>query len=120
VVMYSGPMAWASKLQREVALTTTEAEYNALLESPREVISLMHLMKGDQGEVTLGGHNRDAPCGPALQGVRGQFRGIGDEPTKHLRVYDIVSTNETHSHGRDQPASQAAPASYVAEGTAIT
>lgn len=45
VIMYAGcPMVWASKLQREVALSTTEAEYNALSESLREVISLMQLM----------------------------------------------------------------------------
>jgi hypothetical protein len=45
VVMYGGcPMVWASKLQREVALSTTEAEYNALSESLREVISLMQLL----------------------------------------------------------------------------
>jgi hypothetical protein len=45
VIMYGGcPMVWASKLQREVALSTTEAEYNALSESLREVISLMQLL----------------------------------------------------------------------------
>jgi Reverse transcriptase (RNA-dependent DNA polymerase)/GAG-pre-integrase domain len=46
VIMYGGcPMVWASKLQREVALSTTEAEYNALSESLREVISTMQLLK---------------------------------------------------------------------------
>jgi Reverse transcriptase (RNA-dependent DNA polymerase) len=46
VLMYGGcPMVWASKLQREVALSTTEAEYNALSESLREVISLMQLLE---------------------------------------------------------------------------
>lgn len=38
-------MVWASKLQREVALSTTEAEYNALSESLREVISTMQLLE---------------------------------------------------------------------------
>jgi hypothetical protein len=45
VITYGGcPMVWASKLQREVALSTTEAEYNALSESLREVINLMALV----------------------------------------------------------------------------
>ena len=44
--MYGGcPIVWASKLQREVALSTTEAEYNALSESLRWVIHLMALLK---------------------------------------------------------------------------
>jgi hypothetical protein len=46
VITYGGcPMVWASKLQREVALSTTEAEYNALSESLREVIQLMQLLE---------------------------------------------------------------------------
>ena len=36
---------WASKLQTEVALSTTEAEYNALSTSLREVIYLMQLVE---------------------------------------------------------------------------
>jgi len=44
IIMYGGcPLVWASKLQREVALSTTEAEYNALSESLRHVIHLMEL-----------------------------------------------------------------------------
>jgi len=46
VIMYGGcPLVWASKLQREIALSTTEAEYNALSESLRHVIHLMALTK---------------------------------------------------------------------------
>jgi hypothetical protein len=45
VINYGGcPISWASKLQTEVALSTTEAEYNALSTSLREVIHLMHLI----------------------------------------------------------------------------
>jgi hypothetical protein len=45
VINYGGcPITWASKLQTEVALSTTEAEYNALSTSLREVIHLMHLI----------------------------------------------------------------------------
>ena len=45
VVAYGGcPLVWASKLQTEVALSTTEAEYNAMSASLREVIHLMQLV----------------------------------------------------------------------------
>ena len=45
LVSYAGcPIAWASKLQTEVALSTTEAEYNALSASLREDIHLMQLV----------------------------------------------------------------------------
>ena len=45
VIMYAGcPVVWASRLQREVALSTTEAEYNALSESLREVRNMMQLL----------------------------------------------------------------------------
>jgi hypothetical protein len=45
LLMYGGcPLVWASKLQWEVALSSTEAEYNALSESLWHVISLMQLV----------------------------------------------------------------------------
>lgn len=45
VLMYAGcPIVWSSKLQREIALSTTEAEYNALSESLRYVIHMMHMV----------------------------------------------------------------------------
>jgi hypothetical protein len=45
VLMYGGcPMVWASKLQREVALSSTEAEYNALSESLRHIIHMMQIV----------------------------------------------------------------------------
>mgnify|MGYP000644214090 CR=1 FL=1 len=44
ILMYGGcPLVWSSKLQREIALSTTEAEYNTLSESLRHVIHLMAL-----------------------------------------------------------------------------
>ena len=44
VIMFAGcPIIWMSKLQTEVALSTTEAEYIALSESLRHVIPLMNL-----------------------------------------------------------------------------
>ena len=45
VIRYAGcPIVWCSKLQTEVALSTTEAEYIALSQSMREVIPIIHLM----------------------------------------------------------------------------
>ena len=44
--MYAGcPVHWCSKLQTEIALSTTEAEYIALSQSLREVIPLIELLK---------------------------------------------------------------------------
>ena len=45
-ITYSGcPIIWCSKLQTEVALSTTEAEYIALSQALREVIPIMELLK---------------------------------------------------------------------------
>jgi Reverse transcriptase (RNA-dependent DNA polymerase) len=46
IISYAGcPVAWASKLQMEVALSSTEAEYNALSESLRHVRFLMQIVE---------------------------------------------------------------------------
>jgi hypothetical protein len=46
VIKYAGcPIVWASKMQTEVALSTTEAEYIALSTALRECIPLMSLLK---------------------------------------------------------------------------
>jgi hypothetical protein len=51
VLLYSGcPIIWASKLQTEIALSSTEAEYIALSTAMREVIPLLNLMKEAQGQ----------------------------------------------------------------------
>jgi hypothetical protein len=45
IVMYAGcPIVWASKMQTDIALSTTESEYSALSEAAREVLWLMNLM----------------------------------------------------------------------------
>ena len=45
VIMYAGcPLTWCSKLQTEIALSTTEAEYIALSQYVREVIPFMNLI----------------------------------------------------------------------------
>ena len=41
----SCPLVRGSRLQREVALSSTEAEYNAISESMQDVIHLMQLVK---------------------------------------------------------------------------
>jgi hypothetical protein len=46
VIMYAGcSIVWASKLQTQTALSTTEAEYVALSTAQREQIPLMNLFK---------------------------------------------------------------------------
>ena len=46
VLMLAGcPLIWSSKLQMEIALSTTEAEYISLSAAMREVIPLLSLMK---------------------------------------------------------------------------
>jgi hypothetical protein len=46
LITYAGcPMHWASKMQTEIALSTTEAEYIALSQSMREVLPIIWLLE---------------------------------------------------------------------------
>ena len=46
IIKYAGcPIIWASRLQTETALSTTEAEYIALSTALREAIPLMEMLK---------------------------------------------------------------------------
>ena len=64
------PVIWSSKLQTEIALSTTEAEYIALLQALREVIPLMNMI----GE------------------LRNDFEVIQDTPALHCKVFkDILN-----------------------------
>jgi hypothetical protein len=46
IIYYAGcPLVWASKMQTQIALSTTESEYIALSTALREVIPLMELIK---------------------------------------------------------------------------
>ena len=46
VIMYAGcPLTWCSKMQSEIALSTTESEYIALSQELREVIPMIQLLK---------------------------------------------------------------------------
>jgi histone deacetylase 1/2 len=46
VIMFEGcPLVWASKLQTEIALSSTEAEYIALSTATREIIPLLDFLK---------------------------------------------------------------------------
>jgi hypothetical protein len=50
IIFYAGcPISWASKLQSQVALSTTEAEYIAMSQSLCDVIPVMNLLKGNEG-----------------------------------------------------------------------
>jgi hypothetical protein len=50
VIVYAGrPIVWASKLQTQIALLTTEAEYIALSTALRDTILLMNLVQELQG-----------------------------------------------------------------------
>jgi hypothetical protein len=40
------PISWASKLQSQVALSTTEAEYFAMSQVLRDIIPVMNLLQG--------------------------------------------------------------------------
>ena len=53
-ILYCGcPLTWSSKLQTQIALSTTEAEYMALSTALREVIPLIQLVK-EMGEHGFG------------------------------------------------------------------
>jgi hypothetical protein len=46
IIYYAGcPIHWVSKLQTEIALSTTEAEYIALSQSMRDVIPMMNILE---------------------------------------------------------------------------
>ncbi len=46
IITYAGcPMHWTSKMQTEIALSTTEAEYIALSQSMREVLPIIWLLE---------------------------------------------------------------------------
>ena len=56
IIFYAGcPIIWASKLQSQVALSTTEAEYIALSMSLRDVLPIMFLLKEmrEQGHAVI-------------------------------------------------------------------
>ena len=55
VIMFANcPIMWVSKLQTEVALSTTEAEYIALSQAMRDVIPFMHLVEELGGSLSFG------------------------------------------------------------------
>jgi hypothetical protein len=54
IVMYAGcPIIWASKMQTDIALLTTESEYSALFEATQEVLWLMGLMTEARDRLAL-------------------------------------------------------------------
>ena len=90
VIMYDGcPLTWCSKLQTEIALSTTESEYIALSQAMRETIPFMNLMV-EVGDVffrfTIPNQSSIARCSKTtvaasrLQKVRGLHRGPNTLP----------------------------------------
>ncbi len=57
-------MIWASKMQTEIALSSTEAEYIALSQSMREVLPIMWLLEEAQEQ------NRAKRPPPVVQAPR--------------------------------------------------
>ena len=54
VIKYANcPIMWASKLQTEITLSSTEAEYVALSQAMREVIPLMNLLNEIKGSIRI-------------------------------------------------------------------
>ncbi len=61
IIFYAGcPVSWASKLQTQVTLSTTEAEYITMSQSLRDVIPIMNLLQ-DEG-VRLPSHSYQTLC----------------------------------------------------------
>ena len=56
------PLIWSSKLQTEIALSTTEAEYIALSQSLREIIPLMGMLKEIKEHFYLSDNLPDIKC----------------------------------------------------------
>eukprot|EP00957_Ditylum_brightwellii_P067611 5132173-Ditylum_brightwellii.AAC.1 len=54
IIKYANcPIVWTSKLQTEVALTTTKAEYIAISHAIREAITLMRLLNEVKGSIHI-------------------------------------------------------------------
>ena len=63
VILYANcPIIWSSKLQTEIALSTTESEYIALSQSMRDVIPLMGLLKELQPVISFMSTNPVLKC----------------------------------------------------------
>ena len=91
IIKYAGcPITWASKMQTEIALSTTEAEFIALSEGLRTTIPIMNLMEEMQ---ELGISVMDNKAKNKLQSVRRQFRG-----TKHCHIAKAETKDQVHIH----------------------
>eukprot|EP00957_Ditylum_brightwellii_P156915 11942439-Ditylum_brightwellii.AAC.1 len=54
IIKYANcPIIWSSKLQTEITMSTTEAEYVALSQAIREVIPLMQLLNEVKGSIRI-------------------------------------------------------------------
>ena len=63
VILFANcPIIWSSKLQTEIALSTTESEYIALSQSLRDVIPLMGLLNEIRDVIPSGGQTPVVHC----------------------------------------------------------
>ncbi len=83
VIMYAGcPLVWVSKLQTEVALSTTESEYIALSQAMRELIPLLGLLEELTPCLNL---NKDQPSV--------YWKACGYEPNTGKLIADLFEDN---------------------------
>jgi hypothetical protein len=81
-ILYGGcPMVWASKLQKETCLSTTEAEYGALSESLKDVIFLMQLLEETKSNLQWQIHEK-----PPIVHCKAFQDNVGD--LVHCKVYE--------------------------------
>lgn len=63
IIKYAGcPIVWKSKLQTEIALSTTEAEYIALSTALRETIPIMHFLKEVSAVMSVADGGKTMKC----------------------------------------------------------
>jgi hypothetical protein len=83
VVLYAGcPIIWVSKLQTEVALRTTEAEYIALSQAMRDLIPLLGLLE-ELTDVLHLNKNQPSVC----------WKACGYEPDSDKLFADLFEDN---------------------------
>jgi hypothetical protein len=117
IVMYNGcPITWASRMQTEIALSSTESEYIGLSQALRSVIPIMELVKELQSKgFPIGQGNPKIHC-KLFEDNSGAIE-LAKVPkmrprTKHINVKyhhfrEYVSNNEVSIHKidtSDQPA----------------
>ena len=90
VIMFANaPIIWVSKLQTEIALSTTEAEYIAMLQSMRDLLPMQRLLKelGDVCGMTIDKSVTHSKCFEDNQGCEQLANAPKMRPrTKHIAI----------------------------------